>query len=227
MHGPICNYSCFWYINGGCPVVPDLDVSIRDLRLVLEVAERRSFTEAAEAVHLSQSALSRAVNDAERRLGARLFSRTTRSVTPTPVGEEFVRTARAILAHHERRLREFALFRDGLGGVVRGATLPSVAATLLPALVAALKRDAPGVVVDIDDTLAHDAIDQLLAGRVDFAITVADGVPDGVEFTRWSATGSRSSSARTTRSTAERPFAGRSSPPSRWSGSDTRAASAR
>lgn len=159
------------------------DVSLRDLRLIIEVAERRSFTEAAEAAHLSQSALSRAVNEAERRLGTRLFERTTRSVTPTPAGEEFVRTARAILGHYERGLRRFELFRDGLGGLVRVATLPSVAATVLPPLVAELKRDAPGIVVDIDDTLAHLAIDQLLAGRVDLAVTVADGVPADVAFT--------------------------------------------
>ncbi|GAB3568756.1 LysR family transcriptional regulator [Amycolatopsis endophytica] len=161
----------------------DIDVTLRDLRLVLEVARRRSFTEAAEAVHISQSALSRAVNDAERRVGARLFTRTTRSVTPTPVGEEFVRTARAILGHHERELRRFALFRDGLGGRVRVAALPSVAATVLPVWVAALREKAPGVVVDIDDTLAHLAIEQVVAGRVDFAVTVDEGLPDGVEFT--------------------------------------------
>lgn len=162
---------------------PGPEVSLRDLRLVLELAERRSFTETAEAVHLSQSALSRAVNDAERRVGARLFTRTTRSVTPTPVGEQFVRTARDLLDHHERRLREFALYRDGLAGSVRLATLPSVAATVLPSLVAAMKRDTPDVAVDIDDTLAHLAIEQLLAGQVDFAITVDDDLPDGTEFT--------------------------------------------
>lgn len=160
-----------------------LDLSIRDLRLILELADLRSFTQAAEAVHMSQSALSRAVNDAERRLGARLFERTTRSVEPTAVGAEFVRIARSMLARHEQSLREFTLFRDGLGGLVRIAALPSIAATILPALVADLRITSPAISLDITDTLAHVATEQLLAGHVDFAITVDDGLPDGVAFT--------------------------------------------
>jgi LysR family carnitine catabolism transcriptional activator len=161
----------------------DPDLSLRDLRLILEVATRRSFTDAAHAVHMSQSALSRAVNDAERRLGARLFERTTRSVEPTAVGAEFIRIGTSMVAHYERGLREFALFRDGFGGVVRVAALPSIAATMLPSLVATLKVDNPGIVIDIVDTLAHVATEQLLAGLVDYAITVDEGLPDEVAFT--------------------------------------------
>jgi LysR family transcriptional regulator, carnitine catabolism transcriptional activator len=161
----------------------DIDLSLRDLQLILEVAERRSFTDAAQAVHMSQSALSRAVNDAERRLGARLFERTTRSVEPTPVGAELIRIGTAMLTQYRRGLREFALYRDGLGGLVRVAALPSIAATTLPSIVATLKRESPNIVVDIADTLAHVATAQLLAGQVDFAITVDDGLPDGVAFT--------------------------------------------
>jgi LysR family transcriptional regulator, carnitine catabolism transcriptional activator len=161
----------------------DIDLSLRDLQLILEVAERRSFTDAAQAVHMSQSALSRAVNDAERRLGARLFERTTRSVEPTAIGAELIRIGTSMLAQYQRGLREFALYRDGLGGVVRVAALPSIAATTLPAIVATLKVESPGIVIDIVDTLAHVATAQLLAGLVDFAITVGDGLPDGVAFT--------------------------------------------
>ncbi|MFN3005394.1 LysR family transcriptional regulator [Mycolicibacterium wolinskyi] len=160
----------------------DIDLSLRDLRLILEVAERRSFTDAAQAVHMSQSALSRAVNDAERRLGARLFERTTRSVEPTAVGAELIRIGTSMVSDYQRGLREFTLFRDGLGGVVRVAALPSIAATMLPSLVADLKVESPGIVIDIVDTLAHVATEQLLAGRVDFAITVDDGLPADVAF---------------------------------------------
>lgn len=160
-----------------------IDLSTRDLRLILEVAHRRSFTDAAESVHLSQSALSRAVNDVERRLGARLFDRTTRSVEPTAVGAELVRIGQSILDTHERGLNELALFRDGLGGVVRIAALPTIAATMLPDLVAELRVSAPDIVIDISDTLAHVATDRLLAGAVDFAITVNENLPDEVEFT--------------------------------------------
>ncbi len=180
-HWPFCTNPCAWRINVS-EVTDGPDLSLRELHLVLAVAEARSFTDAAEASHLSQSALSRAVNNAERRIGARLFERTTRSVVLTPVGEELVRIARRLLDGHARGMQEFALFRDGLGGVVRVAALPSVAATALPPLVAALRQDNPGVVVDITDTLAHLAVDLLVSGRVDFAITVPDDLPEGVAF---------------------------------------------
>ncbi len=160
-----------------------IDLSLRDLRLILEVAERRSFTDAAQAVHMSQSALSRAVNDAERRLGARLFERTTRSVEPTAIGAELIRIGTSMLEQYQRGLHEFTLFRDGLGGLVRVAALPSIAATMLPSLVSTMKTTSPGIVIDITDTLAHVATDMLLAGRVDLAVTVDEGLPDEVAFT--------------------------------------------
>lgn len=169
---------------GGGGVAGGVDLSVRDLRLIVEVADRRSFTGAAESVHLSQSALSRAVNDAERRVGAQLFERTTRSVEVTAVGAEVVSIGRSMLAEFERGLREIALFRDGVGGVVRIAALPTIAAGMLPGVVAELKRTAPHIDVDISDTLAHVATERLLSGQVDFAITVDEDLPQEVAFTR-------------------------------------------
>ena len=59
------------------------------------VAELGSFRAAADAVHLSQPALSRRVGKLEQALGVRLFERTTRRVSLTAVGREFARKARA------------------------------------------------------------------------------------------------------------------------------------
>ena len=161
----------------------DHTLELRTLELIVEVADRRSFTAAAEALHLSQSALSRSVNEAERRLGARLFERTTRSVELTPVGREFTRLAREQLGDAARSRHEFTLFRDGQRGVVRVSAVPSVAATVLPAFLADLRITRPGITVEVDDTLAHDATDRLMSGLVDFAITADDSIPDGAHFT--------------------------------------------
>lgn len=160
----------------------DADVSLRELRLVLEVAEHRSFTVAAHAVHMSQSALSRAVNETERRVGTRLLRRTTRSVELTPEGAEFVRVARSLLDVHRQAMNEFALFRDGLSGIVRVAALPSVAATLLPRVVADAQQARPGVRISVEDTLAHIAMSRLVDGEVDFAIGTEQGLPESLAF---------------------------------------------
>lgn len=160
-----------------------IDVSLRELALILEVAEHRSFTSAAAAVHMSQSALSRAVNESERRVGARVFRRTTRSVELTPEGAELVRLAHVVLGAHRQALNEFTLFRDGLNGVVRVAALPSVAATLLPPVVASLQQERPGIRISVEDTLAHIAMARLVNGGVDFAIATEEHMPAGLTFT--------------------------------------------
>jgi len=70
---------------------------LEDLRLFAAVAETRSFTRAAERLNLSKSAASRRVADLEQRLGARLFHRTTRSISLTQVGQGFFERISRIL----------------------------------------------------------------------------------------------------------------------------------
>src|ERR1700752_3369974 len=61
-----------------------------ELEAAVAVARRRSFRAAATELGLSTTTLSQAVAELEARLGLRLFNRTTRSVSPTPAGEQFV-----------------------------------------------------------------------------------------------------------------------------------------
>ena len=63
-----------------------------DLRALVAVARERSFTKAAAKLGVSQSALSQTVRQLETRLGVRLLTRTTRSVSPTQAGERLLRT---------------------------------------------------------------------------------------------------------------------------------------
>jgi DNA-binding transcriptional LysR family regulator len=61
-----------------------------DLRALLSVARERSFTKAAAQMGVSQAALSYTIRELEQRLGIRLLTRTTRSVTPTEAGERLL-----------------------------------------------------------------------------------------------------------------------------------------
>ncbi len=69
----------------------------RHLEFVIAVAEHKSFTKAAEAVHISQPSLSHAVASIEKRIGTALFHRLGRSVALTSAGEAFVESARIVL----------------------------------------------------------------------------------------------------------------------------------
>ena len=81
---------------------PQFDLA--DLRAFVAVADLSSFRAAAEAIHLSQPALSRRIEKLERALGVRLFDRTTRAVMLTAIGRDFVRKARKLLDDLEESL---------------------------------------------------------------------------------------------------------------------------
>lgn len=156
-------------------------LTLHHLRIVVAVADRASFTAAAADFFLSQSALSRSVNDTERALGVRLFHRTTRAVHPTPEGEEFVRIARRIVTDYESGLRRFERFVDGTRGTIRIATLPSLAALVLPPLVVRFQAEVPEARIQIEDGLSDAVAAAVREGQVDLAISDDQHVPEGLD----------------------------------------------
>ena len=160
-----------------------IDVGIRHLRAVVAVADEAGYSAAAARLHVAQSSLSRTVQDVERRVGVRLFDRTTRSVVPTREGAEFCVLAREVLATHDRALAHFAGFLRGDRGGVSVAVLPSLAASLLPPVLAAYRATHPHVAVEVRDGLSAEVTGLVATGAVDLAIAVADEVPTRLETT--------------------------------------------
>ncbi|CAI9009483.1 MULTISPECIES: LysR family transcriptional regulator [Burkholderia] len=93
--------------------------NLNDLLVFLAVARDRSFTRAAARLGVSQSALSQTVRDLEARLGVRLLTRTTRSVSTTEAGEELFQAVAPRIDEIEMKLAAVADFRDKPAGVVR------------------------------------------------------------------------------------------------------------
>src|SRR5882724_5657815 len=90
-----------------------------DLVAFLAVARERSFTRAAVKLDVSRSALSHAMRGLEERLGVRLLTRTTRSVTPTEAGERLLRTVGPRLDEIEAELVSLSELRDKPAGTIR------------------------------------------------------------------------------------------------------------
>ncbi|ONI92052.1 LysR family transcriptional regulator [Saccharothrix sp. ALI-22-I] len=158
-----------------------MDLTVQQLRVVLAVHDAGSFTAAAEVLLQAQSSLSRTVLEVERRLGVALFERTTRRLEPTAEGREFVAIARSTVAVFEGNLRHFEGFLDGCRGRVRVATLPSLAAILLPPIVSAYQHGHPAVELSIEDALATEVLERVRAGTVDFAVTVVSATSDPID----------------------------------------------
>ncbi|WP_299049801.1 LysR family transcriptional regulator [uncultured Nocardioides sp.] len=152
-----------------------IDVGVRHLRAVVAVADAGSFTAAAARLGMTQPSLSRSVAEAERRTGVRMFDRSTRRVRLTADGAPIVDVARHAVAEFDRALAHVEGYLAGARGTVVVGALPSLAATLLPAVVASFRPAHPDVDLQVRDGLAGEVTDRLRAGAVDLALLGGGG----------------------------------------------------
>jgi len=128
----------------------------------LTVAEERSFTRAGKRLGVSPSAISHAMRSLEEQIGVRLLSRTTRSVAPTPAGEQLLARVRPAITDIRRALERVTGHKDHPSGRVR-LLLPRFAVTtVLAPKVGQFARDYPDVVLDV--TTDDSRMDIVAAG---------------------------------------------------------------
>jgi DNA-binding transcriptional LysR family regulator len=124
--------------------------NISDLLALIAVAREGSFTKAAAKLGLSQSGLSHRIRGLEARMGLRLLSRTTRSVSPTEAGERVLRTVAPRLAEIEEELQALSDLRDKPAGTVRITATDLVADTILWPRLAPLVAEYPDIKLEIN-----------------------------------------------------------------------------
>src|SRR5260370_8840402 len=105
--------------------------NFNDLLAFLAVARERSFTRAAAKLGVSQSALSHTIRGLEERLGLRLLTRTTRSVSPTEAGERLLQTVGPRFEEVAAELAPLSELREKPAGTIRITTTAHAAHTLL------------------------------------------------------------------------------------------------
>ncbi|WP_225625930.1 LysR family transcriptional regulator [Streptomyces werraensis] len=155
------------------------ELTLMGLRVTIEVAQRGSFTAAAEALGYTQSAVSRQISATEAAVGAPLFERQARGVRPTQSGEALLRHARHMLAHVEAAELEIAGIRDRIAGRLAVGAYPTAAAALVPPAIARLQKAHPGVTVSLWEAGSPAQLRRLRAGRIEMAVVaIGDGLPD-------------------------------------------------
>src|SRR5882757_4115048 len=120
-------------------------LNVGRLNVFREVIERGSFSEAADALAYSQSAVSQAIATLEGEAGTALIERSRGGVRPTAAGAALAGHLGGILGQIESAEREVAAIAAGRGGRLRTASFPSAGATLMPAAVAGFRSSHPGV----------------------------------------------------------------------------------
>jgi DNA-binding transcriptional LysR family regulator len=152
-----------------------------DLRLVLNVADAGNITHGAARSGLSLASASERLRDFERELGAPLFERQRRGVTPTPAGLSLIHHARLVTQQLETMRGELADFARGLRGRVR--LLSNTAATLevLPERLSAFLAAHPKVDIEVEERPSQEIVRAVARGRAEIGV-VADAVDSAAEL---------------------------------------------
>jgi DNA-binding transcriptional LysR family regulator len=156
-------------------------MNIRRLQHLVALADEGNFRRAAERVHLSQPAFSRSIQAAEAELGLKLFDRGTLEVKTTPAGAFVVDRARRLLQQTRNLERDVSLYRERAIGDIAFGSGPFPAASLVPALLADLRRHYPGVSVCVHVNNAHHLLGYVRREEHEFFVANAVDVPrDGI-----------------------------------------------
>jgi DNA-binding transcriptional LysR family regulator len=156
-------------------------LTFRQLEVFLAIARAGSFRRAAEALHLSQPALSQHVAELERLLGARLFDRLSRTVKLTEAG-------RVLEDHAHRLFATVASAREviaDLGGLKRGSLVVGASTTpgiyVLPRLIAAFRHRYPGINLTVQ--IGNSAVieERIRANELDLGVVGGHALHAGEE----------------------------------------------
>ncbi|MDG2525939.1 LysR family transcriptional regulator [Stenotrophomonas sp. HITSZ_GD] len=144
-----------------------------DLQAFLLVAQERSFTRAAARLGVSQSALSHTMRQLESRLGVRLLTRTTRSVSPTEAGERLLQSLAPNFENIDAALLGLGEFRDTPSGTIRITTSDHAARRVLWPVLRTFLATYPEVRVEV---ISDSTLTDIVAERFDAGIRLGEQV---------------------------------------------------
>ncbi|MCB2404769.1 LysR family transcriptional regulator [Rhizobium ruizarguesonis] len=144
-----------------------------ELAAFIAVAEAGSFTRASAKLGLSQSAVSYSVRMLEQRLGVRLISRTTRSLSLTDAGERMLRSLRPAFEHIESEIAAVTALRDKPAGTIRITTFRYAAMSVLWPVMTTFLAEYPDIEMEV---ILDEGLTDIVAGRFDAGIRIGEQV---------------------------------------------------
>ena len=152
-------------------------MTLTELRYIVAVAREKHFGRAAEACFVSQPTLSVAIKKLEEELDVKLFERGTNEVSVTPLGEEIVRQAQAVI-EQAAAIKEIAKRgKDPVSGPLRLGVIYTIGPYLLPDLVKLAIERVPQMPLMLQENFTVKLLDMLRTGELDAAI-MAEPFPD-------------------------------------------------
>lgn len=158
-------------------------MDLKDLRCVAAIAEAGSFIAAADRLNMSQPSVSARIRRLEADIGASLFSRGARGVTPTPHGEELLRHARLILGQMRDAEADMRAFNASPVGLVRVGVPTSLTAALTEPLLDLCLSEIPKVKLRIVESMSGYIRQWVRDGTLELGLTFGSSPPQDVEQT--------------------------------------------
>lgn len=164
-----------------------MDVNLVQFRAFLTVARFRSFTHAAELLHISQPALTVQIQQLEESLGLKLLDRDTRHVVLTPSGRDLLPMTQRLLSEFDTIVGSARGLATKELGIVRLGCVPSIATTYLPDAIARFREKHPNVSFDVRDAISSRIVAMIRSDEIEIGIT--NGEPespdlDAIDFYR-------------------------------------------
>jgi DNA-binding transcriptional LysR family regulator len=146
-------------------------LDVRRMRVLREVAQRGSFSAAAEALSFTQSAVSQQIAALEREAGTTLVERSVRGIRLTDAGRALVRHTEAILGRLAEAEAELEAIAGLRGGRLRMASFESAGATLMPLAIATFRERHPAVELSLSLAEPLDSLPKLKSGELEIALS--------------------------------------------------------
>ena len=147
------------------------DITLRQLRYFVALADTRHYRKAAELVGVSQPSLSQQIVGLEAALGLELVERGKRGAILTPGGRDVLEQARTILDHVEGLKTSAQGAKDGISGTLRLGSTPTLGPYFLPQVMRRIHEVYPALKVIVRDAAPAVLKEELLQGRHDFILT--------------------------------------------------------
>src|SRR5699024_9686234 len=145
-------------------------MELRQIKYFIEVAKREHVTEAAEALHVAQSAVSRQIFNLEEELGVSLFIREGRNVKLTPIGKIFLEHMERAIKVIDNASQVVEEYIDPKKGTIHIGFPTSLSTYILPKAVSYFRKQNPDVNFELNQGSYNELINSVIKGDINIAL---------------------------------------------------------
>lgn len=159
-------------------------MTFEQLNYFIEIVRHKTFFEAAESLHISQSSLSKQIIKLEKELDVKLFDRSKRSAQLTDAGHFFYKNSLSLIAQYHQVMNQLKLYQENIQHKLHVGTLPILNQYQLTSKFREFSQLHPDLSLSLDEAEEHELLEGLSSGRYD-VIIAREGLADSKLHRTW------------------------------------------